>query len=324
MFGTKNKKEKLIMLAINTSKNIKYLYDNMNIQNKDKLEKELKAEITKENFILDALNIHESNAKEIYKDYVNTLNESLIDDFKLDIKDEKLKKMFNEYIKITNCERIYINDLVLKRFESYLIKEFKSNPTESLEKKNNSIRRKENRAMITHSAIVDYHTNVVRFLTELEENTDSISIANKAIEEKNRLLFTDMFIEEKYLNNDLSAIQYEKCICNGFNEEYVDEIYKDAAAEITNEQARACYLYSNKTIENKSEAAKLAVNLEMLKAGLYLLDTDTLKLNLNNYYKISENSGKKSAKMIYQTMLDTIQLKDYENNRDIKIKKLTS
>ena len=41
----------------NKGKNIKCIYDNMNLQNKEALEKELRVEITKENYLLDSLNI---------------------------------------------------------------------------------------------------------------------------------------------------------------------------------------------------------------------------------------------------------------------------
>lgn len=323
MLNLRNQKEKIILQVINISKNIKCIYDNMNMQNKDSLEKELRIEIEKENILLDALNIKESNSKEIYVDFVNLLNESLVEDFKFELKDPSLQSMFNEYIKITNSERIYTNDLVLKRFESYLIKKFRSNPTKSKEVGDKSRRRKENRATVNHAAVIDYQTSTVKFLTELEENTTSLAIANKAIEEKNRTLFTDKLIEEKYINNDLSIEKYNQCLNNGFKKEYVDEIYNDFIASAINEQGRRCYLYSNKTLEDKSNNAQVAVDFQLLKASLYLLDKDDLMQNMINYQEINKNGGKKSVQMIVASMQEIIDTKENEKSF-IKMKKLSS
>lgn len=323
MFDLRNQKEKLIMQIINTSKNIKCIYDNMNAQNKDSLEKELRVEITKEDILLDALNIKESNSKEIYMDFVNLLNDSLLDDFKFELKDPNLQNMFNEYIQITNNERIYTNDLVLKRFESYLIKRFRSNPTKSKEFRDNAKRRKENRATLNHAAVIDYQTSTVKFLSELEENTNSLAIANKAIEERNRTLFTDKLIEEKYMNNDLSISKYNECLNNGFKKEYVDEIYDDFIASAINEQGRRCYLYSDKALEDKSNIAKVAVDFQILKASLYLLDKEDLEHNLMNYQEINKNGGKKSVQMIVAAMQEIIDTKENEKGF-AKVKKLSS
>lgn len=312
MFGGKNQKERTIMEIINIGKNIKCIYDNMNLQNKDSLEKELRVEITKENILLESLNIKESNSKEIYLDFVNLLNESLLEDFKFELKDPSLQKMFQEYMEITNNERLYTNDLVLKRFESYLIKRFRSTPSKSKENKDNSKRRKENRATINHAAVIDYQTSNVRYLKELAESTDSLAIANRAINEINRNLFTDKLIEEKYLNNDLSITKKDECLKAGFKEEYVDEIYDDFITSAINEQARRCYLYSNKALTDKENIARVAVDFQILKASLYLLDNETIKDNLDTYQEISMTSGKKSAQMMVATMQEVISLKENE------------
>ena len=117
----KQQREKTIMNIINTSYNIKCIYENMNSQNKEVLEKELKKQIKNENSLLDTLNIKEKNSQEIYIDFVKSLNESLLEDFKIDIKNNELKEDLNEYINLIKNERRYVNDLILKRFESYLI-----------------------------------------------------------------------------------------------------------------------------------------------------------------------------------------------------------
>lgn len=323
MFGNKNQRERTIIEIINIGKNIKCIYDNMNLQNKEALEKELRVEITKENYLLDSLNIKEGNSKEIYLDFVNLLNESLVEDFKFELKDPSLQQMFKEYMEITNNERIYTNDLVLKRFESYLIKRFRSTPSKSKEKKDNSKRRKENRATINHAAVIDYQTSEVKFLKELAESTDSLAIANKAISEINRNLFTDKLIEEKYFNNDLSMTKKEECLKAGFKEEYVDEIYDEFITSAINEQARRCYLYSNKTLSEKENIARVAVDFQILKASLYLLDKDTLKDNLEAYQQVSMTSGKKSAQMMVATMQEVIYLKENEKGF-VKRKKVIS
>lgn len=321
MFNQRNEKEKVIMQIVNLSKNIKCLYDNMNVQNKDSLEKELRIEVAKENMLLDSLNINEKNSKEIYLDFVNLLNESLLDDFKFELKDPSLQNMFYEYMKITNSERIYTNDLILTRFESYLIKKFKANPTKSKEIIDDSKRRKENRATINHAAVIDYLTNTTKFLNELEENTSSLAIANKAIEERNRILFTDKLIEEKYINNDLSITKYEECLNNGFKKEYVDEIYENFIADAINEQGRHCYLYSNKMLEDKTNIAKVAVDFQILKASLYLLDKEALKKHLMNYQTINKNGGKKSVQMMIASMQEIIEIKENEKSL-VKTKKV--
>lgn len=321
MFGGKNQKERTIMEIINIGKNIKCIYDNMNLQNKDSLEKELRVEITKENILLESLNIKESNSKEIYLDFVNLLNESLLEDFKFELKDPSLQKMFQEYMEITNNERLYTNDLVLKRFESYLIKRFRSTPSKSKENKDNSKRRKENRATINHAAVIDYQTSNVRYLKELTESTDSLAIANRAINEINRNLFTDKLIEEKYLNNDLSITKKDECLKAGFKEEYLDEIYDDFITSAINEQARRCYLYSNKALTDKENIARVAVDFQILKASLYLLDKESLKENLQAYQEINKTSGKKSVQMMVATMQEVIYIKENEKGF-VKTKKV--
>lgn len=321
MFGQKDKKERLIIEIIKIGKNIKYIYDNMNLQNKESLEKELRVEITKENILLEKLDIKESNSKEIYLDFVNLLNESLLDEFKLELKDPSLQKMFNEYMIHTNNERLYTNDLILKRFESYLIKRFRSKPAKSKEIRDNSKRRKENRATINHAAVIDYQTSTVRFLKELTESTDSLSIANRAISEIDRNLFTDKLIEEKFWNNDLSITKKDECLKAGFKEEYVDEIYDDFIAAAINEQARHCYLLSNKTLTEKENTAKIAVDFQILKASLYLLDKESLEQNLQAYQEVCMTSGKKSAQMIVATMQEVIAIKENEKGL-VKAKKV--
>lgn len=321
MFGQRNQKERTIIQIINIGKNIKCIYDNMNLQNKEALEKELRVEITKENFLLDSLNIKESNSKEIYLDFVNLLNESLLENFKFELKDPSLQKMFHEYMEITNSERIYTNDLILKRFESYLIKRFRNKPTKSKESKDNSKRRKEDRATINHAAAIDYQTSTVRFLKELSESTDSLGIANRAISEINRNLFTDKLIEEKYLNNDLSISKRDECLKAGFKEEYVNEIYDDFITSAINEQARHCYLISNKDITEKENLPRIAVDFQILKASLYLLDSESLKENLRNYQESNMTSGKKSVQMMVATMQEVIYLKENEKGF-VKTKKV--
>ena len=312
MFGQKDKKERLIREIIKIGKKIKYIYDNMNLKNKESLEKELRVEITKENYLLEKLNIKESNSKEIHQDFVNLLNESLLDEFKLELKDPNLQKMFNEYMELTNNDRLYTNDLILSRFESYLIKHFRGTPTQSKEKKDNYKRRKENNAVIKHAAVIDYQTSTIRFLKELAENTDSLSIANRAISEINRNLFVDKLIEEKYWNNDLSITKKDECLEAGFKEEYVNEIYNDFITSAINEQAMHCSLLRNEQIANRENNARIAINFQLLKASLYLLDKETLQDNLQVYQGKYSSSGKKSVQMIMDTMQDVIEIKETE------------
>lgn len=321
MFNQKNEKDKILTQIINVSKNIKYIYDNMNAQNKDSLEKELKLEIAKEDLLLESLNINENNSKEIYLQFVNILNESLLNDFKFELKDSKLKEMFDEYIKITNNERNYTNDLILTRFESYLIKKFKSEPTKSKEIIDNSKRRKEDRATIKHAAVIDYLTSTVRFLTELEETTTSLAVANKAIQIRNKNLLVDKLIEEKYINDDLNITKYDECINNGFKKEYVDAIFKDFITEAINDQGRHCYLYNNESIKNKKNNPDITIDFQMLKASLYLLDEESLRNNTINFELVNKNSPRTSAKLMTATMYEVINLKENEK-QFIKTKKV--
>lgn len=321
MFNQKNEKDKILTQIINVSKNIKYIYDNMNAQNKDSLEKELKLEIAKEDLLLESLNINESNSKEIYLQFVNILNESLLNDFKFELKDSKLKEMFDEYIKITNNERNYTNDLILTRFESYLIKKFKSEPTKSKEIIDNTKRRKEDRATIKHAAVIDYLTSTVRFLTELEETTTSLAVANKAIQTRNKNLLVDKLIEEKYINGDLNITKYDECINNGFKKEYVDAIFKDFITEAINDQGRHCYLYNNESIKNKKNNPDITIDFQMLKASLYLLDEESLRNNTINFELVNKNSPRTSAKLMTATMYEVIDLKENEK-QFIKTKKV--
>lgn len=321
MFNQKNEKDKILTQIINVSKNIKYIYDNMNAQNKDSLEKELKLEIAKEDLLLESLNINENNSKEIYLQFVNILNESLLNDFKFELKDSKLKEMFDEYIKITNNERNYTNDLILTRFESYLIKKFKSEPTKSKEIIDNSKRRKEDRATIKHAAVIDYLTSTVRFLTELEETTTSLAVANKAIQTRNKNLLVDKLIEEKYINGDLNITKYDECINNGFKKEYVDAIFKDFITEAINDQGRHCYLYNNESIKNKKNNPDITIDFQMLKASLYLLDEESLRKNTINFELVNKNSPRTSAKLMTATMYEVIDLKENEK-QFIKTKKV--
>lgn len=321
MFNQKNEKDKILTQIINVSKNIKYIYDNMNAQNKDSLEKELKLEIAKEDLLLESLNINENNSKEIYLQFVNILNESLLNDFKFELKDSKLKEMFDEYIKITNNERNYTNDLILTRFESYLIKKFKSEPTKSKEIIDNSKRRKEDRATIKHAAVIDYLTSTVRFLTELEETTTSLAVANKAIQTRNKNLLVDKLIEEKYINGDLNITKYDECINNGFKKEYVDAIFKDFITEAINDQGRHCYLYNNESIKNKKNNPDITIDFQMLKASLYLLDEESLRNNTINFELVNKNSPRTSAKLMTATMYEVIDLKENEK-QFIKTKKV--
>lgn len=321
MFNQKNEKDKILTQIINVSKNIKYIYDNMNAQNKDSLEKELKLEIAKEDLLLESLNINENNSKEIYLQFVNILNESLLNDFKFELKDSKLKEMFDEYIKITNNERNYTNDLILTRFESYLIKKFKSEPTKSKEIIDNTKRRKEDRATIKHAAVIDYLTSTVRFLTELEETTTSLAVANKAIQIRNKNLLVDKLIEEKYINDDLNITKYDECINNGFKKEYVDAIFKDFITEAINDQGRHCYLYNNESIKNKKNNPDITIDFQMLKASLYLLDEESLRNNTINFELVNKNSPRTSAKLMTATMYEVINLKENEK-QFIKTKKV--
>lgn len=321
MFNQKNEKDKILTQIINVSKNIKYIYDNMNAQNKDSLEKELKLEIAKEDLLLESLNINENNSKEIYLQFVNILNESLLNDFKFELKDSKLKEMFDEYIKITNNERNYTNDLILTRFESYLIKKFKSEPTKSKEIIDNTKRRKEDRATIKHAAVIDYLTSTVRFLTELEETTTSLAVANKAIQTRNKNLLVDKLIEEKYINGDLNITKYDECINNGFKKEYVDAIFKEFITEAINDQGRHCYLYNNESIKNKKNNPDITIDFQMLKASLYLLDEESLRNNTINFELVNKNSPRTSAKLMTATMYEVINLKENEK-QFIKTKKV--
>ncbi len=316
----KQQREKTIMNIINTSYNIKCIYENMNSQNKEVLEKELKKQIKNENYLLDTLNIKEKNSQEIYIDFVNSLNESLLEDFKIDIKNNELKEDLNEYINLIKNERRYVNDLILKRFESYLIMKFRYQPKKSTS--SNIVKRlQEDRATIHHEALLDYNTSIIRFLNELSETADSLSITDKAINQKNRLLFTDKQLEERYLNQNYIVDGYEKCLENGHELEVVDYIYNDVLATHINEQATRCYIYPDSILNDKEEASKFAIDLQILKSGIYLLKKKEIKEILSQY-KTHSNNTKISTKMITSSIEDVLEQKKKERKMILSLKKV--
>ncbi len=299
-------KENIIEMLINTSKNIKSIYDNMNSSNKINLDYKLKLEITKENLLLDALDINPNNVKTIYNELISTLNDTLLDENNLNIKDKNLQIMFNKYIEISNTEKEIINDLILKRFESYLLFKFSANPI----KTNNMIL---NNATISHAALIDYYMNVVNYLTDLEINSKSSNIKNKIISKRNRILFTDKQIEDNFFRNRHSSNLYNRCLINDFEKDEVNPIYYDKISELINDQYRKCYLYSNDKIKKQRNDFK--IDLEILKAGLDLLDT---KYFLQNKKNIKELKDKQSMIEITKTINKVIN--DKKSIEDKKLK----
>lgn len=329
-----NIRETLIHNLINTSKTIKCLYDNMNFFNKENLEKQLESEIKKEDLILDLLEINEENSKEIYDELSNELNDSLLDKIKINVKDDNLNKMFNDYFELSRINTLHTNDLVRERFESYLIKKFKSNPTISEKKKElenmlidyygketkdlmNGL--KQEKAMIRHQANIDYYTSTIKFLNELQEKNEDTDIINQTLYVKNQILFKDKEIEEKYYNNNLTIDGYNKCLENGHNKKFVDNLYNEFIFDNINGYGNKCYLYSDKSLQNYKEKTQFDITLQFFKAGLYLMDLEDLKEVSMDYQCNNINNSRKSVSLIEDSMIEIIELK--ENKKQIKLKK---
>lgn len=328
-----NIRERLISNLITTSKNIKCLYDNMNNLNKDELEKQLKEEIQKEDFILDLLEINEENSKEIYDELSNSLNESLLDKITIDVKNEKLNKMFNDYFELNRKDALHTNDLVRQRFESYLIKKFKSEPTTTekrIDKENNLINSygpeakeimkdlKQDKAMIRHQANIDYYTSTIKFLDNHEKNTTDKEVINQTLFVKNQILFKDKEIEEKYYSNNLVLDGHKKCLENGHNQKFVDNIYNEFLFDNINGYGNKCYLYSNSSLSNPRNKVQFDITLQFFKAGLYLMDIEELKEISMDYQCTNMNNSKHSVKLIEDSMIEIIELKENENQKKLR------
>lgn len=321
MFDLKLQKEKLMMKILDTSYNIKCIYENMNLQNKDLLEKELQKEIEKENKLLKALNIKENNAQEIYMDFVNTLNDSLIEDFSIKVDNKNLQEAFNQYIKIAKNERMYLNDLILKRFESFLLKEFKSEPVKSTNK-DRVKKMHEDVAIITHMAVLDYHTSVVKHLDELSESSSSLAISNKAIKQRNKVLFTDKKIEDNFFNKSLEIDGFKKCVQNGHEQSLVEFIYEDVITKNINEQGTRCYIYPNSSLEDKKDYVNYAIDLQILKAGISLLNPEDMKHIYLHYLNNFNPEKKKSARGMIISLEEVLKENKIEKPKVMELRKV--
>lgn len=329
-------REKIISNLISTSKNIKCLYDNMNYQNKEKLEKELKFEIKKEDVLLDLLNITEENSKEIYNELSECLNDSLLENVKINTNDKTINEMFSKYFELSQEEALHTNDLVRERFESYLIKKFKPNPvttSKRIEAQNllvnnygkniNKIKDlikclSQDKALIRHQANLDYYTSAVKYLDDFEKNAKTPEEFNQSTFVKNQILFKDKAIEEKCLNDDLSLDGYDKCIENGHNRKFVDTIYSEFLYDNINEYGSRLYLYSDKTLSNKEEQINFNVTAQFFKAGLYLMDIEELKEISMDYQYNNMNNSKQSVRLVENAMIEVIDQKENEQVKKLK------
>lgn len=306
--------EKLIEKLIKINKNIKCLYDNMNSLNKEKLENELLFNINKENKLLDELNITEQNSQKIYNNFVRILEDNILEEYRVEVNDKKLEEMFNIYLSTTKKEAIITNDLILKRFESYLLAKFRSVP-KKFNSKDKKLNEKQNKAIIKYQANKDFLSTTVVFLTNLEEKTENLKEANEAISLKTKILFSEKQIEENYFNNDLANTGFKSCLDNGQDPKLVDKTYKELLFENINEYGCRCYLYSNKDLKVDEERTQFNISLECFKSGLFLLDRTTLNEVIIDYTCKNLNNKKQSAKLLIDGMNEVRQFKNFQNKQ---------
>lgn len=310
MFNSTNHKNQIIKQIIEKQKNIKNIYDSMNIQNKEEKQNELKRQIKEENILLDALNIKNKNIKEIYDIYVEELSNNI---FNFN------EQMIYRYQEITKKDKTLTNDLLLERFENYIIDKVKESPVLS-ENNNDKDKERENNATITHIIKKDINNSILKSLKETEEKDESIENTNTLLTEINKLSFSDKTLEYNYLYDTFTNMKHKKLLEYGHDEAIISEIFSNILAEKLNNQYLHCYLYTDEQLNNKVEKAKFITDLAIFQGQINLLNTKAIKDIYMAIETSNLNKEKESVNYIKESLHDVIYKK--ENNKKA-LKKLT-
>lgn len=303
-------KERLITNYILTARNIKNLYDCMNIDNKEIIEEEIFNQIVLEDLLLQALDINQENSRTIYNEVRDTLDSALLEQYHIELRDKNLEAMMRRYKQRNRGSLEQENDLILKRFESALIQRMRPIPIKSTKEGKSAL--VEDSATLKHEAKMDYYTTVVSFLeakkgTKLEQEY--------ALNARNQILFREKEIESDYFSGELKADRKQTCIVMGHDETLVDDIYYDYLTDKINEYGNRCYIYPNTSLTQEKEQARFQTALTIFKAGLFMLDSDDVKEITMNYDCTFINSQKTSVAEIKKAMREVIALQEPEKEQ---------
>lgn len=278
--------DEIITNLIDVQRNIKCLYDNINIANEDTLDKELKKQINHENELIDKLNLTETNAKNIYAKYKEKLNDNLKEKLIIDVNDNELKHFLDKYNEIVKQEKNLTNDLLLQRFENTLIDKLVDNKR------------------IDYLINLDIETKELELLNNKIYDTQYPNEADELCKEKNKLLFSRKLLEEKNYNNDFNISDYDNELTT---EEKIEE-FENIISEKINSQAAHCYLFRNEDLKNNNTDFNKAIIY--LKASIYLLNANELKDAFMAYEINNLNNNKISFAKICETIEETIEEKE--------------
>ena len=299
-------------------KNLMNLYDCMNSKNEEEVGNELIAQIALEDLLLQSLHITKENSQSIYMELKNSLEESLFDHYRIELRDKKLEEMMKRFKKGQHTSLEQENDLILKRFESYIIHKMKPLPLKS--EKDGETGLIEDSATIKHQAKLDYYATVIQFLEE--DKTTGLQ-RDLAIHTRNQILLKEKEIERDYIDGTLEPNRRTRCVTLGHDEALVDDIYYDFITDMVNENGNRCFIFPNSTLQEEKESARFHTILQLFKAGLYLLDTEDVKEITMNYECTFMNSPKESVKEMKKAMKQVIAKKEgKEINGPVKQKKL--
>lgn len=301
MVEIRKNKEKIISEIIKCDKIIKFLYDFMDSDNKDVFEDNIKVQIEKENKLLEMLNVTKGNSEKIYQVFKECLDDSILEKNLFEIKDDYYNSILEVYYgsTVTNENTLLNNDLILKRFESYLYKKFMSNPIVSKDKI-------ENNAVISYQIDLDLNSSTVYFLNELEEKSNSKKEIEKTILERNKILFVNKQLEENYMSNNLEINGCKKCLENNHDRKMVTDIFNKIVSDNTEEKGSRCFLFLNHDFENEEKTIQFNITLQKFKGGLNLLTLDDLKdaymIYKTKYIQTQRNSIKNMSKGIKEVI----------------------
>ena len=309
-------KEKLITNYILTARNIKNLYDCMTTKNQEEVERELVSQIALEDLLLQALDITKDNSREIYSEVKQTLEDSLFDQYRIELRDKNLEAMMKKYKQNHRGSLEQENDLILKRFESAIIHRMRPIPMKS--DKTGKTGLVEDNATIRHEAKMDFYANAIAFLSTKKQSTLEQELA---LSTRNQILFKEKEIEQDYFAGVLAADRKQTCIVMGHDETLVDDIYYDYLTDKINEYGNRCYIFPDSTLKEDKERARFQTVLSLFKASLYMLDTDDVKEIKMNYDCTFMNSTKESVTELKRAMKEVIALQEPTKEIEGPVKK---
>ena len=301
-----NIRENTITDLILTARNIKNLYDWMDVDNQTEVQEELAEQIAQENQLLEKLNITKQNSREIYEAIENALEESLFDHYRIALKDKELEAILKNYNRTKKFSLEQENDLILKRIESYIIKRIQPLPVKST-KEDKKAALVEDAATIKHQARLDYYASVIHYLDTIEGSKAEKRVA---MHTRNQILFKEKELEEQYLSNWMELSRKQTCIDLGHPIEMVEDIYYDYISDNINQNGNRCFIYPNSSFDQLKERIRFQILLQLLKASLSMLNTEEVKEITMNYECTFMNSTKKSVKYIKRAMKEVIAQKE--------------